>query len=301
MIRTNKDKLLVTQILGEITHPTFGTGAAYTTTWDGKPKLGIGGGSIKYNVKIGDPCFGWPEGENVEPGVAIDREAKDPSQSPITFRILACIGNEATVASGDAKGAKGVVVGKRGYIPKAGEAGGHHVLVSFADEDLEKLVIGDRVAVRSCGAGMMIEGFQDLKVINIDPDLLSRIGMEIEGNELTVPVVAELPAYIMGQGSGGQLAETGSFDIQTSCPIEVEELDLRKLRLGDLVACRDILTTWGRHYYRGATTVGVVSCGSSDLAGHGIGVTCILTSREGRIKPKPDSKANIGYYLGILR
>ncbi|MEM3699433.1 MAG: DUF4438 domain-containing protein [Candidatus Bathyarchaeia archaeon] len=304
MIKTNKDKLLITEILGEITHPALAMEMAYTTTWNGKSKLGIGMGSIKYNVKIGDPCFGWAEGENVEPGVAVDSIQKEPGQSIMeenAFRILACIGNEAVVVSGDAKGAKGVVVGKHGYIPRGeGLRGGHHVLISFEDSDLEKLVIGDKVLVKSRGVGLEIEGFQNVKVLNIDPELLERI-VEIEDGKLVVPVVMEVPAYIMGQGSGGMPAETSSYEIQTSSPVDVEELGLKRLRLGDIVACKDILTAWGRGYYKGAVTIGVVSCGSSDLAGHGIGLTSILTCKEKRIMHKLDPKANIGYCLGILK
>jgi hypothetical protein len=53
---------------------------------------------------------------NVEAGVAVDRVLKEPSRSIMeanAFRILACIGSEAMVISGDAKGA---VVGKHGII-----------------------------------------------------------------------------------------------------------------------------------------------------------------------------------------
>jgi hypothetical protein len=305
MIKTNKDKLIVTEILGEITHPTLRTDFAYTTTFNGKSKLGIGMGSIKYNVKIGDPCFGWAEGENVEPGVAIDRIPKEPRQSATesqAFRILASIGNEVTVVSGDGKGAKGVIVGKHGYVPRLGAfASGHHILAHFEDKDLEKLAIEDKVAVKARGSGLEIEGLKEVKILSIDPELLERICIEIDNGKLAVPVVMELPAYIMGQGSGGMPAEASSFEIQTSCPIDVEDLELKKLRLGDIVACNDILTAWGRGYYKGAVTIGIVSCGSSDLAGHGIGVTCILTSREGRIKPQLNPKANIGHYLGLIK
>ena len=73
MITTNKENLVITEVLGEITHPALRAGLTYTTTWEGKSKMGLGMGSIRYNVKIGDPCFGWAEGENVEPGVSIDR------------------------------------------------------------------------------------------------------------------------------------------------------------------------------------------------------------------------------------
>jgi len=297
VIKTNKDKMIVTQILGEIVHPVLGTDLGYMTTWNGKSKLGIGMGSIKYNVKIGDPCFGWAQGENVEPGVAIDRATESQA-----FRMLASLGNSAAVVSGEAKGATGVVIGKHGNVPQpGGHAAGHHVLVAFEESDMEKLSIGTKVAVKARGVGLRIEGLEDVKTLSIDPELLERICAGVDGGELVVPVVMELPAYIMGQGGGGSPAETSSFAIQTSSPIDVEELKLRRLRLGDLVACRDILSAWGRGYYRGAVTVGVVCSGSSDIAGHGIEVTCILTSASGQIRPRLDTEANIGYHLGLLR
>lgn len=303
MIKTNKDKLLITEILGEITHPVIRTDLAYTTTWNGKSKLGIGMGSIKYNVKIGDSCFGWAEGENVEPGVAIDRAVKEPSQPAAeaqAFRILASIGNEAIVVSGEAKGAKGVVIGKHGYIPGTeGLVGGHHVLVSFKDEDLEKLAIGDKVAVKACGVGLKIEEFEDVKVLNIDPGLLEHMGIEIEDGKLIVPVVMEIPGYLMGSGIGfTPTTEPIDYDIQTTCPEVVEELGLKKLRLGDVVAMKDQACIYGRGRHRGALTIGVIIHGFSDIAGHGPGVNPILSSIDGKIKPRIDPNANIVLYLG---
>ena len=53
------------------------------------------------------------------------------------MNVLACIGNEAIVVKGDAKGEKGVVVGKHGGI--------EHVMADFPPEIMEKLVIEDRV------------------------------------------------------------------------------------------------------------------------------------------------------------
>ena len=57
MVTINKEKLVETEILGEITHPALRTDLAYTTTWNGMSMLGIGIGGIKYNVKIGDSFF----------------------------------------------------------------------------------------------------------------------------------------------------------------------------------------------------------------------------------------------------
>lgn len=303
MITTNKENLVITEVLGEITHPALRAGLAYTTTWEGKSKMGLGMGSIRYNVKIGDPCFGWAEGENVEPGVSIDRIVKDNNESAeiAAFRVLSCIGNKAIVFSGEAKGAKGVVTGKSGYVPQGtGFFGGHHVTVFFSDEDLEKLAIGDKVAVKARGVGLTITGFEDVRVFSVDPGLLERM-VTIEDGKIVVPVVKEIPPYLMGQGSGGFPTESSSFDIQTACPDEVEKLELEQLRLGDIVACQDTLTSWARGYYKGAVTIGIVCSGSSELAGHGIGITCILTTRTGKIVPKLDRDANIGSYLGLLR
>jgi hypothetical protein len=56
------------------------------------------------------------------------------------FNVLSCVGNEAIVANGDAKGAKGVVTGKHGGI--------EHVLVDFQPETLEKLMLGDKILVK---------------------------------------------------------------------------------------------------------------------------------------------------------
>ncbi|MCD6263741.1 DUF4438 domain-containing protein [Candidatus Bathyarchaeota archaeon] len=39
------------------------------------------------------------------------------------------------------------------------------------------------------------------------------------------------------------------------------------MRLGDIVALRDILSFWGRGYYKGAITIGVIVHGASDYAG----------------------------------
>ncbi|MCW3991931.1 MAG: DUF4438 domain-containing protein, partial [Candidatus Bathyarchaeota archaeon] len=76
---------------------------------------------------------------------------------------------------------------------------------------------------------------------------------------------------------------------------------LRGLRLGDVVMLEDILSAWGRGYFEGAATIGVVSCGASQRMGQGIGVTVILTGREGELEPRMDPEANIGRYLGLGR
>ena len=74
---------------------------------------------------------------------------------------------------------------------------------------------------------------------------------------------------------------------------------LKAMKLGDIVMLKDILSAWGRGYFEGAATVGVVSCGSSNAMGQGIGVTVLLTSKEGELDSKIVPEANIGKYLGL--
>jgi len=59
------------------------------------------------------------------------------------------------------------------------------------------------------------------------------------------------------------------------------------------------LTAWGRGYYEGAYTIGVVSCGASVRMGQGLGVTTILTCSEGEAVPVVKRGANIAEYLKL--
>ncbi|MCG4775145.1 DUF4438 domain-containing protein, partial [Lawsonibacter sp. DFI.5.51] len=76
---------------------------------------------------------------------------------------FACIGNEAKVVSGEAKGAKGYVTGMHGGI--------EHVLVHFDEETLENLAIDDKIMVKAYGQGLKLEGFDDIHIMSIDPNL----------------------------------------------------------------------------------------------------------------------------------
>ncbi len=67
MVWTNRENLLEAALNGEITHSAVAP--SYATGWDERPRLGLGRGGIVYNVKVGDPCFGWASGDHVEPGV----------------------------------------------------------------------------------------------------------------------------------------------------------------------------------------------------------------------------------------
>ncbi|MFH2110501.1 MAG: DUF4438 domain-containing protein [Candidatus Bathyarchaeota archaeon] len=287
MLRTNKDRLLIMAVQGEIVSPSSST---YRAQWDGQPKLSLGMGGIKYNLKVGDPCFGWASGDHVEPGVTI-RGTEKPSPSDCALAILACIGNEAMVVSGEGKGARGVFTGRHA---------GADDIVHFSQEDLEKLAIGDKVQVRAVGAGMGLLDYPDIRVNKCSPRLLESLGAEEKGGKLVVPVVKEVPGFLMGSGIGfSSNTEPVDYDIQTTDPKAVKKYGLESLRLGDIVALKDQLCVNGRGYYKGAVTVGVVIHGASDFAGHGPGVNPILSTKEGRLGTKVVKKANIADFWGL--
>lgn len=286
VLKTNKDTLITTAVEG-VVQPAGSRG--YSTTYDGQPSLDIGMASINYTVSLGDSAYGWAQGDHVEPDVTIQGRDR-PSPSECALAILACIGNEAEVISGDARGARGFYIGRHA---------GSDDLVWFPKDAVEKLALNDKIQVKAKGVGLKIQGFEDVRVNKLSPELLEKIDITIEGSQLVVPVVMEVPGHIMGSGLGGSFIESVDYDIQTTCPETVGEYGLKKLRLGDLVAIRDHYDFYGRGRYKGAVTIGVVIHGFSDMAGHGPGLNPILSALPGKIKTRIDPNANTAYYLGI--
>ena len=286
--KTNKDKLIETAVQA-VVQPASARG--YSTTYLGEPKVALGMASINYTVSIGDPTYGWASADHVEPDVTVQGRDK-PSASDCAIAILACIGNKARVVSGEAAGGEGYYLGRHA---------GSDDLVWFPDDVKEKLTINDRIHVNARGVGLKIDGFDDVKVNKIAPEVLERLGITVKGKNLIVPVVMEVPGHILGSGIGYSPVETVDYDIQTTCPQTVEEYGLKKLRLGDLVAIRDHYNYYGTGRYEGALTIGVCIHGWSDYAGHGPGVNTILAALPGRIQIKIDPDANVGYAIGILK
>lgn len=286
VLKTNRDRLVRLSVQGEISHPDVWS-RSYDVGFDGIPRLLPGTGGIVYNVRVGDPALGWAA-DHVEPGVSIRAKEKEDNLGLNTF---ACVGNEAVVLGGEAKGRKGVVTGKHGGI--------EHVIVDFPPDVLEQLSVGDKVLVRACGQGLEIEGFPGVKVMNLDPDLLERLGVRVEAERLVVPVAAEVPGELMGSGIGSLTSVRGDYDITTQDRERVRELGLEGLRLGDLVAIRDRAGFYGRQYRRGAVEIGVVIHGDSFVSGHGPGVTTLMTALAGEIVPEISARANIALHLGL--
>jgi hypothetical protein len=292
MLRTNADKLVKISVVGEVASP-FVSRSVYNISAIGMPSILPGVGGITYNLRVGDPACGW-EADHVEPCVSAENKENDPRHGQIAntaFNVLSCIGNEATVVTGDAKGSKGVVTGKHGGI--------EHVLVDFQPENLEKLMIGDKILVKAFGLGLKLIDFAGVKVMNMDPRFLEALDLKLNGEKLEVPVSHMIPAAIMGSGLGANQTNSGDYDIQLFDENVREQYGLDDLKLGDLVAIIDADHSFGRIYRQGAISVGIIVHTNCVTAGHGPGVTSLMTSPSGKIIPKIDAKANIAYFLKL--
>jgi hypothetical protein len=290
MVQTNRDRLVAQSVIGEITSPRMAV-AAFRVGQEGKARIAPGTGGIVYTHRIGDSAIDLV-GDHVEPGVSVaNREGDGSPTTPanVALNTLACIGNRARVVSGDAKGESGYVTGTHGGI--------NHVLIDFPGVVLDQLTIGDKIQIRAFGTGLELVGIGGVAVMNLDPELFERLDVRLDGDAIEVPVTHVIPAKLMGSGYGHAHAASGDIDIQLFDPHEYEEHRLASLRFGDLVAISDMAAEHGRIWYRGAVTIGVVVHSRSDVAGHGPGVTMIMSSRNGRIQPRIDSEANLKQLL----
>ena len=151
---------------------------------------------------------------------------------------------------------------------------------------LEQLVLGDRILVKAFGVGLKLVDYPDIKVLNMDPSLLEAWNLQANGDKLEVPVTHIVPAAIMGSGLGANQVNSGDYDIQLFDEGIVEQYGLESLRLGDLVAIIDADHSFGRIFRQGAVSVGVVIHTNCVTAGHGPGVTTLMTSPDGKIIPQ---------------
>lgn len=290
MLKTNIDRLIRISTVGEVVSPLLAR-TVYTISADGDPVVLPGVGGITYNLRVGDPACGW-EADHVEPGVSVENKENDArfgTGANTAFNLLSCVGNEATVVTGEAKGAKGVVTGKHGGID--------HVMVDFPLETMEKLLIGDKILVKAFGLGLKLLDFPNVRVMNLDPGLVKALNLQSRGKKLEVPVAQVVPAAIMGSGLGNNQVFLGDYDIQLFDKVAREKYDLDSLRLGDVVAIRNADHSFGRIYREGAMSVGIVVHTNCVSAGHGPGVTTLFTSSKGMIVPRIDKKANIASLL----
>lgn len=280
MLRTNRDRLIKMAVAGLIAPPTMGRGP-HRVKASGEPFVPIGMAGIIYNARPGCAAFGWAA-DHLEPAVCV--HAQDV-QEDYALHYLANLGNGAVVVSGEARGAKGVVMGEHARF-----------IIDFAPDDMERMCPGDRVQITAWGTGLRLLDYPHVTVRKLDPDLLELLRIEEAGNGvLRVPVTHILPSRIMG--SGWELnPEYVDQDICSNDPATVAEYGLDRLRTDDVVAVIDADHATGRGYRKGAVVIGVINHGNSWQLGHGPGCMTVLSCPGPQLEPVLDPDANIARY-----
>lgn len=290
MVATNEAKLVMLALQGRIVHAD--EFLPFEVGHDGMPRALPGTGSIAYNVRVGDTALGWKT-DHTEPGVSTVCTDADKSYAK-GYNFLACCGNEATVTTGAAKGKKGTVTGKHGGV--------EHVMIDFSQDVLEKLTLEDKFLIKAFGQGLELTDHFEVLCYNLSPNLFKKMNVRERREMLEVGVTHIIPAKIMGSGLGSLSCTRGDYDITTQDPAAVREFKLDSLRLGDIIAIEDADNSYGRCYKKGAVSICIVAHANSFVAGHGPGVTTLLTcTKNGKLKPFIDKHANIAEIMKIGR
>lgn len=285
MLRTNADALVEMAVAGAVSQPTL-RHPGYIPDNDGRAMVLPGMSGVTYNVRCGDPAFGWAA-DHVEPGVSI---AAADERADFALHYLTCIGNEAVVTSGLAAGAHGVVTGEHARL-----------LVHVADEAADLLCAGDTILIKALGRGLVLTDYPEIELKKMSPRLLGAMGIEpLADGKVRVPVAMELPIRIMG--SGAELnAEFVDQDLMSGDRALMAELGIDQMRLGDLVAINHADHRYGRSYREGAVSIALCIHGDSVMTGHGPGMLTLMTAPAALIEWVIDDKANIADALGVTR
>ena len=290
MLKTNENRVIEFLLQCQPGPPK--TSGNWGVDHDGEPFILPAIGGITMNVQAGDPAFGWA-GDHIEPGVSCIANSSKPFDQPnLSLQMFSCVGNRAKIISGNAKGSVGHVIGHHG--------GSEHLIVEFPKKIKEKLSYDDKIIIHAKGQGLKLNDYPHIMLYNLDPSLLNKMGIkESNGKKLEVPVTTIVPASCMGSGVGASHVAKGDYDIMTSDPGTVKKYRLDNIRFGDFVALMDHDNRYGRAFRRGAVTIGIVVHSDCLKAGHGPGVTTIMTCRSSLIKPVINRKANIADILKI--
>lgn len=283
-MKTNADKLVSVSVMGHIAEPGFpGLPASpYLLTSEGKAFLLPMFGGIVYNVSVGDSAYGWLA-DTIHPGVSVKLNDDRGNRG---LNIFSCVGNEAIVMTGDAKGERGMVTGKSGRFSE-------HVIIHFPKAIREKMAIGDKIVVKSKGVGMELPDAPNVKFKSCSPELLDKLNVSMGGDgQVCVPVSAIVPPHLLGAGAG-LTSEGGSVHVQTTDKAALAEHNLDNLRLGDIVALKDYDSSWNHGYRREAMGIGVIGQGNSPRNGYGPGITLLMTAVGGAIEPVVTPNMNL--------
>ncbi|NLB49985.1 MAG: DUF4438 domain-containing protein [Clostridiaceae bacterium] len=285
ILRTNADKLPVLSVQGTIHHPQC---LGYLVDPRGGAHVLPQIGGITYNVGLGDSVYGWA-GDHVEPGVSLSNDRADDNRA---LNILSCVGNDALVMSGKAKGNKGTVIGKHLSV----ELKSSHVLLDFDQDVLELLDVDDTILIKACGQGLELTDFPAITISHLDPRTLSRMELEKDGDQLLVPVTAKVPAQLLGFKTGMDTYR-GDFDLVTDDMALLQSHNLLSLKIGDLILIEDYDCSYSPGYRRGARTIGLIVTGDAVPAGQGPGILSLMSSQTGQIVGRIDKTSSLNKYL----
>ena len=288
-ITTNSADLVTVSVAGQVANPAM-TGLPsepYRLTADGKPFLWPTFGGIVYNVSVGDSAFGWT-GDCIHPSVSISHAQADKNRA---LNVFSCVGNDAMIVSGAAKGTYGTVTGKSGRFSD-------QVIIHFDMETRRKLAVGDQILVRCEGVGMTLPECEGVACKSLSPKLFDLLPKRMEDGVLKIGVAGVVPPHFVGAGLG-LTSEGGSLHIQSTDRAVLAELGLDKLRLGDLVAVQDTDSRYNHGYLRGALSIGIVGQTDGPRPGYGPGMTIVLTAPAGQLGWYEDAASNIADLLEL--
>jgi hypothetical protein len=276
-------------LLGYAEQPESSDGP-FRISADGRPYVPAGDGGIVLGLQLGESAFSR-DADHAAPGACLVHP--DPAARH-ALTMYSCIGNQVTVRTGRAAGARGLVTGKRG------EQG--RVVACFDQQDLARMRPSDAVTVRACGQGWRPSAFPpEVTVLNIDPAAIERLPVALErlpvaldgdGTSVTAGVRLVVPSKLAGNGIG-RPAVGWDLDLQLTAADDV--------LLGDLVAVSDLDARYNMGYRRGWLTVGVIVHGSSPQPGHGPGLTPILSGPAPILRARPDQAGHVGLTAAIVQ
>ena len=253
---------------------------------DGTVTILPGHGGVALGVHAGDAVERWLA-DHLTVGAAIEDADGSPAV-PGPLHQLACVGNVVRDAAGRRLG---VVAGKRGGLAP-GFLPPNLVAVEAPDERLASLVPGDRVVVEALGRGLALLERPEVALLNLAPRALDALPLDEEGGRLRIAARAVVPSRAVGPGLG---QDPWIGDLEIADPSALEPLV--ELRFGDLVAFGAVDGAGGRFHRPGYVAVGLVAHGPSPAAGHGVGVTLLLSGPEERLAVHVEAGASLARAL----
>lgn len=288
-IQTNAADIVTVSVMGQVANPSLSGLPAepYRLDADGKAFLWPTFGGIVYNVSVGDSAFGWA-GDCIHPSVSISHPDANKNRG---LNIYACVGNEAMIVSGAAKGAHGVVTGKSGRFSD-------QVIIHFDEDTRRKIAVDDQILVKSEGVGLALPDMPDVAFKSLSPTLFDKLPKTEKDGVLNMGVVATVPPHFVGAGAG-LTSEGGSLHIQSTDRTALAEHSLDQLRLGDVVAIQDTDSRYNHGYLRGAMSIGIIGQTDGPRAGYGPGMTVVMTAPAGQLGSYSAPGTNIANILGL--